>query len=35
LATSGWPLKREAIETQLGAIGYFQAEIFIEYGRVP
>jgi hypothetical protein len=35
LATSGRSLKREAIETQLGAIRYFQAEISIEYGRVP
>jgi hypothetical protein len=34
LATSG-RLKHEAIETQLGAIRYFQAEIAIEYGRVP
>jgi len=35
LARSGRPLKREAIETQLGAIRYFQTEISIEYGRVP
>jgi hypothetical protein len=35
LATSGRLLKREAIETQLGAIRYFQTEISIEYGRVP
>jgi hypothetical protein len=34
LATSG-RLKREAIETQLAAIRYFQAQISIEYGRVP
>jgi hypothetical protein len=35
LATSGRLLKREAIETQLGAIRYFQAGFSSEYGRVP
>jgi hypothetical protein len=35
LAASGRPLKREAIEIQLGAIHYFHAQIAIEYGRVP
>ena len=35
LAKSGRLLKREAIETQLRAIRYFQAEVSIEYGQVP
>jgi hypothetical protein len=35
LAKSGRLLKREAIETQLRAIRYFQAAVSIEYGRVP
>jgi hypothetical protein len=35
LARNGRLVKREAIETQLRAIRYLQAEVSIEYGRVP